>query len=124
MSTSALSSVNSDAFLKLFVTQLKHQDPTAPTDPNAMMTQLAQMTQVEKLDSMSQSFNQALSVERLNLARGMIGNQVTFSADGTAETGLVEKAAVQKGTVGVVVGGRFVDLESILQVGPALPQAS
>lgn len=110
--------------MKLFVTQLQHQDPTSPTDPNAMMTQLAQMTQVEKLDSMSQSFGQALSVERLNLARGLIGSEVTFSSDNGAVTGVVEKAGVNRGTVGVVVGGRFVDIDSILLVGPALSQAS
>lgn len=124
MSTSAMSSISSEAFMKLFVTQLQHQDPTSPTDPNAMMTQLAQMTQVEKLDSMSQSFGQALSVERLNLARGLIGSEVTFSSDNGAVTGVVEKAGVNRGTVGVVVGGRFVDIDSILLVGPALSQAS
>jgi flagellar basal-body rod modification protein FlgD len=124
MSAPALSAVSSDAFLKLFVTQLRHQDPTAPTDPNAMMTQLAQMTQVEKLDSMSESFSRALAVERLNLARGLIGSEVTYSSGGSAFSGLVERAAVQQGAVGVHIGGRFVEIERILQVAPPAAQAS
>ena len=46
--TDPLSSLsgNFNDFLNLLVTQLKNQDPTAPTDPNAFTTQLVQFTGV------------------------------------------------------------------------------
>ncbi len=38
-----------DAFLKLLMAQMQHQDPSAPTDSAQMMTQLAQFSSVESL---------------------------------------------------------------------------
>ncbi len=40
-----------DAFMKLLVTQLQHQDPTAPKDDSQMLAQLAQFTSLERLSS-------------------------------------------------------------------------
>ncbi len=40
--------MNKDDFLKLFITQLQHQDPLNPMDGTQFMTQLAQITQVEQ----------------------------------------------------------------------------
>ena len=37
-----------DAFLKLLVAQLKHQDPTSAQDPNAMVAQMAQFSSLEQ----------------------------------------------------------------------------
>lgn len=40
--------MNKDDFLKLFVTQLQHQDPLNPADSSEFIGQLAQLTQVEQ----------------------------------------------------------------------------
>jgi flagellar basal-body rod modification protein FlgD len=40
--------LNKDDFLKLFVTQLKNQDPLNPMDSTQYVSQLAQLTQVEQ----------------------------------------------------------------------------
>lgn len=40
--------MNKDDFLKLFIAQLKYQDPMAPQDPKETLGQLAQLTQVEQ----------------------------------------------------------------------------
>ena len=40
--------MNKDDFLKLFVTQLQHQDPLNPQDGAQFIAQLAQLTQVEQ----------------------------------------------------------------------------
>lgn len=40
--------MNKDDFLKLFIEQLKYQDPLKPTDASAMLQQLSQLTQVEQ----------------------------------------------------------------------------
>ena len=53
-STSDSSDITSDDFLTLLVSELKNQDPTQPTDPNAYITQLAQVNSLQQLISINQ----------------------------------------------------------------------
>ena len=46
-----------DAFLKLLVTQLQHQDPTKPKEDGEFLTQLATFSSLEKLTEISTSVN-------------------------------------------------------------------
>jgi flagellar basal-body rod modification protein FlgD len=47
-----------DAFLNLLVTQLQHQDPTAPMADAEFIAQLAQFSSLEQLQQMNQSLAQ------------------------------------------------------------------
>jgi flagellar basal-body rod modification protein FlgD len=47
-----------DAFLKLLVTQLQHQDPTKPKDDLEFIGQLATFSSLEKLTEISASMKQ------------------------------------------------------------------
>ena len=111
-----LSSLTPDAFLTLFVTQIKHQDPTQPLDPSAMMAQLAQLTTVQQLDNLSTNFLNALRTEQLGLARGLIGAQVTYASDDGMRTGLVDSAALNAGVVGVFVADQFVPIDNVTEI--------
>jgi len=44
-----------DAFMQLLVTQLEHQDPTAPQDDSQFIAQLAQFSSLEKLTNMDKT---------------------------------------------------------------------
>lgn len=46
--------LDKDSFMKLFLAQLKNQDPTNTMDPHAMAAELAQFTQLEKLNSINE----------------------------------------------------------------------
>jgi flagellar basal-body rod modification protein FlgD len=119
MATSAASSMmslNPSAFLNMFVTQLKNQDPTSPMDSSQMTTVLAQLTQVQSLSNLQTSFQKSL-------AQGMIGETVTYTSGSQSKTGQVQASLIQDGQVGVVVGGQFITLDSITQVQPT-PTAS
>ena len=44
-----------DAFMKLLITQLTHQDPTKPQDDTALIAQLAQFSSLEQMQQMNQT---------------------------------------------------------------------
>ena len=66
--------MNKDDFLKLFITQLQNQDPLKPQDPEQMVSQLAQLTQVE------QAYNTTAGLEKLLSAQNdaMTMSSVSF----------------------------------------------
>ena len=49
------SELGQDAFLKLLVTQLQHQDPLNPLDDTEFIAQLAQFSSLEKLTEIAAS---------------------------------------------------------------------
>lgn len=55
--------MDKDDFLKLFMEQLKHQDPLSPQDPTEFLGQLAQLTQLE------QAYNSSATLEKLLAAQ-------------------------------------------------------
>jgi flagellar basal-body rod modification protein FlgD len=88
-STTATSSTNTldkDAFLKLFTTQLKYQDPLNPMDSTAFLTQMAQFTSLEQLYNVNTNLTNLVSSQN-TLLQGMsvnlIGKTVTLQ-DGSS----------------------------------------
>jgi flagellar basal-body rod modification protein FlgD len=81
----------SQDFMKLFIAQLQNQDPLSPQDSSQMMTQLAQMAQVEQaydtntnLQSLLTAQNNATSMDSVSFIGKSVkanGNSVSF--DGT-----------------------------------------
>ena len=55
-------SISANDFLTLLVTEMKNQDPTAATDPNAYINQLVQVNSLEQLISINQTLATALGV--------------------------------------------------------------
>lgn len=66
------SALGRDAFLKLLVTQLTHQDPTKPQEDGAFIAQLATFSQLEQLTSMNKT---------LEAIGGALGVPVTKTAE-------------------------------------------
>jgi flagellar basal-body rod modification protein FlgD len=54
--------MNKDDFLKLFVTQLQHQDPMKPENSSEFISQLAQLTQVEQSYNTNSNLQDILTV--------------------------------------------------------------
>lgn len=73
-----------DAFLTMFTTQLKNQDPTNPLQSYELAAQLAQFSSVERLTRMNSNLEEIQSyLASLNnsMMMGMIGRQVTGESD-------------------------------------------
>ena len=72
--------LDSDAFLQLFIAQLQYQDPLNPQDATEMMSQLAQLTQVEQAYKTTTALSELLTAQNNNLAMSavsFIGGTVT-----------------------------------------------
>jgi flagellar basal-body rod modification protein FlgD len=52
--------VSANDFLTLLVTEMKNQDPTAQTDPNAYVNQLVQVNSLEQLIQINENLSTAL----------------------------------------------------------------
>ncbi|GAA2695946.1 MULTISPECIES: flagellar hook assembly protein FlgD [Actinosynnema] len=110
---SALSSLGGDAFLKLLVAQLKYQDPSNPTDSTAFMAQTAQLTQVDKLNSIAQQQTQLVASQLSAQAAALVGREVTYTtASGDRASGIVSSTTFGSAPT-LRVGATDVPLSSI-----------
>jgi flagellar basal-body rod modification protein FlgD len=62
-------SLGQDAFLKLLVTQLQHQDPSSPMDNSQFIAQLATFSSLEKLSAIS---TQVTAISQFLVAQGLV----------------------------------------------------
>jgi flagellar basal-body rod modification protein FlgD len=86
--------LDSDAFLKLLVAQLKYQDPSKPTDSTEMMAQSAQFTMVQRLEDMAKSTASTLGIEQGMAASSLVGRSISWrDPDGSTRTGTVTSAS-------------------------------
>lgn len=73
-----------DDFLKIMITQMKHQDPTSPFKAEEMATQMAQFASVEQLqnlnNSMAKMANSGQPLERLAMTN-LIGKNITIDRE-------------------------------------------
>jgi flagellar basal-body rod modification protein FlgD len=83
--TSANLNITTNDFLQLFIAQLQNQDPTAPQDPSQMLSQLAQMSQLEQATDTNTNLQSLIAGQTTasNLtSASLIGKNV--SADGNS----------------------------------------
>lgn len=88
--TAQKAALDKDAFLKLLVAQLRHQDPLAPTEGTEFVAQLSQFAMVEqaiaqsaKLDVISAQMTGLAS----NEATSLVGKVVTVRVDAQTKEG-------------------------------------
>lgn len=111
--------LDKDAFLQLFVAQLKNQDPMSPQDTGAFMTQLAQFSMVEQLTRLNEGMTQLRRTQELEEAAVLLGKQVRVLTGDGVEEGIVAKAAVIDDQVRVFINGSGFGLEQITEISEA-----
>jgi flagellar basal-body rod modification protein FlgD len=111
--------LDKDGFLKLFVAQLQHQDPSSPMDTNDSMQQMSSFSMVEQITNMATSNKSIAQSLNTSSAVGLIGRTVTYM-DSSKEfhTGKVERVATTKDGVSTVTvdGATGIDPTTITEV--------
>ena len=103
-----------DDFFKLFLSQLKNQDPTSPMDDKDFLNQMAQFTMIDTLQQVQKS----LGGTQLAQASGLIGDQVVGTdTNGKAASGTVDRIVQDSsGLLLVLDGGSLMDPSQVTQV--------
>ncbi|HEY1098330.1 MAG TPA: flagellar hook assembly protein FlgD [Myxococcota bacterium] len=83
-STKSKNELGKDSFVRLLLTQLQSQDPTAPQSSEQFVAQLAQFTQVELAEKQAghmESLLVAQAAGNQTAVAGLVGKDVSFSAE-------------------------------------------
>ncbi len=116
-----------DDFLKLFIAQLKNQDPLSPVDDSQFLAQLAQFSSLEQMSNVAKSVedlnqNMTMLTSQSLLVQGaaMIGKEaVGIDGDGQQVSGLISSVKWNGDALQVAIGDIMVNLENIIEVREA-----
>ena len=78
------STLDSEDFMNLLITQLQNQDPLDPTDTSEMVSQMAELSNMEATQEMSNNIEKLLEyqVSQNNLQLiSLLGNEITASSN-------------------------------------------
>jgi len=110
-------------YMKLLIAQLKAQDPESPMDSSQMVSQLAQLSQLQQAEALNNKFDQILAVTENNYAGSLVGKTVTFGQQ--SDTGEIQyySGVVQQVTTGdssdeikLLVGNTLISLSDVVSV--------
>lgn len=104
-----------DDFIKILITQLTHQDPTAPMEDKEFIAQMAQFSSLEQMTNMAQDFNRLANLLSGSEATGALGKSVEVTEGDQVIQGVVK--AVTRGAVPqVLVHGTYYNWEQVSKV--------
>lgn len=106
-----------DDFLKLFVAQLRNQDPMSPTEDKEFMAQMAQFSQLEQITNMAKALDRLSFSEQASQSVALIGRTVEWAgSDGVSLTGTVTRVTFEDGEISVHVGDTTIAPDEIRSV--------
>ncbi|HAP43165.1 MAG: flagellar hook assembly protein FlgD [Spirochaetes bacterium GWD1_61_31] len=107
--------LDKDDFLKILVTQLQHQDPTAPMEDREFIAQMAQFSSLEQMTNMSQNFASMAGVLNSSEAQSLLGRTVEILDGERTVYGPVSQVVRGEFPM-VMVDGSFYDLDQVSKV--------
>jgi flagellar basal-body rod modification protein FlgD len=109
--------LTSEDFLKLLVTQLQNQDPTAPIGNEELLNQLSMMRSLQSNLELGEAVKSVSNNQNLSMAASFIGRGIIGTLeDGTAVQGVVDSAFLADGDAYVKVEGQSVPLANVTDV--------
>jgi len=111
----AQQSMGKDDFLKILITQLSYQDPTAPMQDKEFIAQMAQFSSLEQMTSMAKDFAKLTAMIGTSEASYSLGKNVEIVEGERTVQGAVQ--AVTRGeTPQVLVNGAFYNWDKVVKV--------
>ena len=107
-----------NSFLKLFMAQMKNQDPTKPNDPTETLSQLASFSNVEQSIKLNDKLDSLLTATNATLASTLIGRSVS-SLDGSVSGIAVSVTTGTDGLIATLKNGQTLSLNSGYRIGAA-----
>lgn len=122
-STTGTNNLDFNAFLQLLTTELQYQDPLDPVSNTEYVAQMAQISSLQQLHTISQSIN-------MSAAFNLIGKEVTYQTtassteDTVTQSGVVESVVTKNNTAYLIIDGSWVAYSSVVEVSnPASAEA-
>ncbi|MDR0411563.1 MAG: flagellar hook assembly protein FlgD [Treponema sp.] len=104
-----------DDFLKLLITQLSYQDPTAPMSDKEFVAQMAQFSTLDQMTSMANDFARLKEMLSSGEAASSLGKSVELIDNDTIVQGTV--LAVTRGiSPQVLVNGEYYNWEQVTKI--------
>ncbi|MDR1306016.1 MAG: flagellar hook assembly protein FlgD [Treponema sp.] len=108
-------SLGRDDFLKILITQLSYQDPTAPMEDKEFIAQMAQFSSLEQMTSMAGDFAKLTQMLMAGEATSALGKSVEITDGERVVQGRVN--AVSRGQVPeILVNGEKYPWEKVTRV--------
>ncbi|MGF7185191.1 flagellar basal-body rod modification protein FlgD [Desulfitispora alkaliphila] len=123
-----------DDFLKLLITQLRHQDPLSPVDDKEFIAQMAQFSALEqmqnlnekmetlqeglssKLDTIAKHHENSFRESLVSQALNMVGKEATVVSNNGNIKGTVESVKFVQGVPNLVINGKEYGLGQVERV--------
>lgn len=107
-----------ESFLKLLVTELRHQDPTKPMEDKEFIAQMAQFSTLEQMSNMNKEIKNLLGSSRSSEAYGILGKEVdTFDPEKkTRVSGVVSSVFYKGEDLMLKIGAEEVPLKNVHSV--------
>jgi flagellar basal-body rod modification protein FlgD len=104
-----------DDFLKLLITQLSYQDPTAPMEDKEFIAQMAQFSTLDQMTSMAADFTRLTAMLSESEAAGSLGKSVEIINGNEQVRGAV-KAVTRGASPEVLVNGAYYAWDHVTKV--------
>lgn len=119
--TEATNTLGQDAFLKILVTQMRHQDPMEPLKDTEFIGQMAQFTSLEQLTNLNKTMTQFVNNQgSTSLAdyAHLIGTSVKWESETDSGEGIVKALSSKNGELMAELEGTDVKvpIESIQRI--------
>lgn len=92
-----------ESLLKIVLTQLTYQDPLKPMDNFEFVSQLAQFSQIQQGQTMTERLEQLVSAQATSQATSLLGRKVDIAAGNSTIVGTVKAISLQDGDVKLTI---------------------
>ncbi|MDR1900288.1 MAG: flagellar hook assembly protein FlgD [Treponema sp.] len=104
-----------DDFIKILVTQLAHQDPTAPMEDKEFIAQIAQFSSLEQMTNMASDFARLANMLTNSEAASALGKSVELTEGENVVQGTV-KAVTRDVEPLILVNGTYYNWKQVTKV--------